>query len=143
MKRSDFIEIRKEHFDTCRQLIELEGACGLIDCAVCPFTYDNATNHGVCDLNGYRNHVANTQDSLCKEKAEEFRRLFKRITSPYLVCKHCGGYIKYIKNKESYLDRDGHAIDSDVDEVQYYQCDSCKRKAHTVADLADIEEEEL
>lgn len=142
MKKSDFIEIHPEHFATCELIIAAEGACNLISCDTCPFTYGNAKNHNNCDSNGYRKHSVDVKDSLCKEKAEEFKKLYKRLTSTFLTCKHCGGYIKYIKHKESYLDREGYVISSDVDEVQFYKCDNCKCESSDLKNLVDMLENE-
>lgn len=62
--------------------------------------------------------------------------------SKCLRCKFCGGYIKYIKHKESFLDQDGRAMGSDIDEVQYFKCSSCGAKKYILEDISDIVEEE-
>lgn len=62
--------------------------------------------------------------------------------SDYLKCKFCGGYVKYIKHKESYLDQEGYVVESDIDENQYFKCTSCGTKKYLLEDLANVIEEE-
>lgn len=58
----------------------------------------------------------------------------------FLRCKHCGGYVKYIEEKESYLDSEGRIIDEDVSETQYYKCENCNKTAYRLSELTDSEE---
>lgn len=53
MKREYFKEITDKHFEICEEIIKNDGDCSEVDvsCAVCPFSYRNATNGVKCNKN--------------------------------------------------------------------------------------------
>lgn len=49
MRREDFKEIRKEHFETCKMIIENLGDCRSLKCWDCPFnTYNLVGKYTHC-----------------------------------------------------------------------------------------------
>lgn len=41
MEKSDFKQIKKEYFESCREIIKLDGECDNIECFNCPFWSHN------------------------------------------------------------------------------------------------------
>lgn len=73
MKREDFKEIKKEHFETCEYIVENEGSCFSISCGNCPFSYLNSVSELECMDNGYSNGGGTTNpDNKLVVSAKEF-----------------------------------------------------------------------
>lgn len=77
MDRKDFVEIKGEHFETCKQIMLQGGSCKNIACNICPFDIDNSTCDCCCgDTYGTDEILAGCQDPKLKESAEEFIKTF-------------------------------------------------------------------
>lgn len=77
MKKEDFKTMTEEHVKICKRIIKNGGACNLIICDECPFTYYNSTYGWGC-----MRYVVDECDSSEKSKhlvknAELFIELYK------------------------------------------------------------------
>ncbi len=75
MKRSDFKEIKDEHFVFCEELIEKGGRCHgyCFDFDYCPFPSKNSVNNKSCFANGYtKESNSSHKDPVLVASAKEF-----------------------------------------------------------------------
>lgn len=86
MKISDFKEITKEHIETCKQIIKLDGWCDEGNnyqfCRKCPFHSSNAKNGKSCFENKYKMLWAFPQDDIVeasKQFIEQFENIYEYI----------------------------------------------------------------
>lgn len=85
MKRLDFKNITKEHFETCYKIIENGGICGDLSCDKCPFYKSNSTNRKLCIDNGYKGTpFPHAKDMTLLNSAKEFLKFRKEKNMKYI-----------------------------------------------------------